>query len=781
MANINITEGNDVTLKATLMRDGEMYPVELSEEVHAEVVSRIGGRTSCGCEVTDAGMVLVDVPGSLLPGGYIVAVYGVLDGAKWRSACRGLLVTRVTEGTSLTEKAESIVSDGDVYDITMEVQMYKADVPGAIAAHNQDKTAHADIRELIPTLPKHIVTDADYVHTDNNYGDSEKEKLQALPTKMQLDELQAEKADLNDLSWEKSEGKGSAVLKDSGSHANGEHSVAEGLGNIASGAYSHAEGSNSKAIGNRSHSEGYNTVSEGNMSHAEGNAVVALGSSSHAEGSGGIASANVTFSGAANGTTYTTTTPHDLSVGMVLKFRDIYSKITSIPTTTSFVTEKTLSTTEVTNSTDLYVSGGVASGNSSHVEGDSSMANGDCSHAEGYSTSASGNQSHAEGNLSKAKGTASHAEGHVTEASGPYSHSEGITTKATGAGSHAEGNGTQATKEGAHAEGNFTMATGIASHAEGLRTEASSPNSHAEGYASRSTSTSSHAEGYVTVASGEASHSEGQETTASGNYSHAEGNGTQATNAYAHAEGNKSVARGSASHAEGFTSETGGSATSNTKTSGTITTAGAYAHAEGNATIAKGVAAHSEGKLTFASGKAAHAEGVGTEAKNEGEHAEGFYNRSTVGKTIHSVGIGTSSRRENAFEITKDGSVFIYGLGGYDGTNPETALALQSCVNRVAVKQETITDDEILLCKSNIIYEVSYDGVIMVGLDTSIADVKNEYCIKFDVASTIPTLLLPNYIIWAEEIELEANTHYVILVSYENGRYYGDWKSYPLT
>jgi len=178
MANINFTEGNDVTLNATLMRDGEVFPVELSEEVHAEVVSRIGGRTSCGCEVTDVGMVLVDVPGSLLPGGYIVAVYGVLDGAKWRSACRGLLVTRVTEGTS--EKAESIVSDGDVYDITMEVQMYKADVPGAIAAHNQDKTAHADIRELIPTLPKHIVTDADYVHTDNNYTNEEKEKLRGL-------------------------------------------------------------------------------------------------------------------------------------------------------------------------------------------------------------------------------------------------------------------------------------------------------------------------------------------------------------------------------------------------------------------------------------------------------------------------------------------------------------------------------------------------------------------------------------------------------------------------
>lgn len=528
MANINITEGNDATLKATLMRDGELFPVELSEEVHAEVVSRIGGRTSCGCEVTDVGMVLVDVPGSLLPGGYIVAVYGVLDGAKWRSACRGLLITKVTEGTSLTEKAESIVSDGDVYDITMEVQMYKADVPGAIAAHNQDKTAHADIRELIPTLPKHIVTDADYVHTDNNYTMEDKKKLQDLPDADKLQSDLGKKANLNDMGWEKGTADGSVSQK--------------GGENIASGICAVAEGQGTKSTAPAAHAEGYGTTASGQVSHAEG---------------------------------------------------------------------------------------------------------------------------------------------YYTESGGPYSHAEGNRTKSGG--------------------------------------------------------NSSHAEGYNSIASGDVS------------------------------------------HAEGFTSETGGTETSNSKASGTITSAGAYAHAEGNATIAKGVASHSEGKLTFASGEAAHAEGVGTEAKNEGEHAEGFYNRSTVGKTIHSVGIGTSSKRTNAFEITKDGSVFIYGLGGYDGTNPAVALALQSCVNRVAVKQETIADDEILLCKSNIIYEVSYDGVIMVELDTPIADIKNEYCLKFDVGSTVPTLTLPDDIVWSETLALEANTHYVILISYENGRFYGDWKSYPLT
>lgn len=75
----------------------------------------------------------------------------------------------------------------------------------------------------------------------------------------------------------------------------------------------------------------------------------------------------------------------------------------------------------------------------------------------------------------------------------------------------------------------------------------------------------------------------------------------------------------------------------------------------------------------------------------------------------------------------------------------------------------------------------SYEDEMSFVLYNPIPDSKNEYCIKFDVETTIPTLSLPSEIIWAEEIELEANTHYVILISYENGGFYGDWKSYPLT
>lgn len=73
---------------------------------------------------------------------------------------------------------------------------------------------------------------------------------------------------------------------------------------------------------------------------------------------------------------------------------------------------------------------------------------------------------------------------------------------------------------------------------------------------------------------------------------------------------------------------------------------------------------------------------------------------------------------------------------------------------------------------------VDYMNFAIGGIDNT---QKCEYCIKFNVGSTIPTLTLPDEIIWAEELELEANTHYVLLINYENGALYGDWKSYPLT
>ena len=158
--------------------------------------------------------------------------------------------------------------------------------------------------------------------------------------------------------------------------------------------------------------------------------------------------------------------------------------------------------------------------------------------------------------------------------------------------------------------------------------------------------------GYANVASGKYSHAEGQRTTASGNYSHAEG-------FYATASGNAS-------------------------------------HAEGDSTTASGNYSHAEGTDTTASGNYSHTEGFRTNAFNHYEHAEGRYNVSNTGKTNdlktrHSVGIGTSSSiRKNAHEIMFNGDHYIYGLGGYDGTNATdiSVKTLQRIIEEILINTQ---------------------------------------------------------------------------------------------
>lgn len=134
---------------------------------------------------------------------------------------------------------------------------------------------------------------------------------------------------------------------------------------------------------------------------------------------------------------------------------------------------------------------------------------------------------------------------------------------------------------------------------------------------------------------------------------------------YSHAEGFGNFAGGEYSHAEGCANRA------------EETTA----HAEGNGTVAAGMASHAEGVVTHAGGVGGHAEGWGTVTQNDGEHADGKFNRSSAGdkdaeKTRHSVGIGTDGEdRRNAFEIMADGSAYLYGAGGYDGTNAAEANA----------------------------------------------------------------------------------------------------------
>lgn len=87
-----------------------------------------------------------------------------------------------------------------------------------------------------------------------------------------------------------------------------------------------------------------------------------------------------------------------------------------------------------------------------------------------------------------------------------------------------------------------------------------------------------------------------------------------------------------------------------------------------------------EGENTEAMGKDSHAEGEGTQTTNLAEHAEGRYNKSNT-NTRSTIGIGTSdSDRRNAMEVMSTGNIYVYGVGNYDGTNPNNSSTLQEAI-----------------------------------------------------------------------------------------------------
>lgn len=88
---------------------------------------------------------------------------------------------------------------------------------------------------------------------------------------------------------------------------------------------------------------------------------------------------------------------------------------------------------------------------------------------------------------------------------------------------------------------------------------------------------------------------------------------------------------------------------------------------------------------------------------NRGEFACGRFNKS-VSDTQFSLGIGTSAtKRKNALEIKTNGKHYIYGVGGYDGTNPNES-------NDIATVISNISKDIDGIKPSNMI-EIDYDGL----------------------------------------------------------------------
>ena len=422
-------------------------------------------------------------------------------------------------------------------------------------------------------------------------------------------------------------GYNSAIMGHYRNQADGDYSVAEGLDANASGESSHAEGCDTEASGLGSHAEGYDTRAIGDYSHTEGSGTTANNDYEHAEG---------IYNKSNTGKTDDLKTRHSIGIGNV-RFDTVG------------VDRKNAH--EIMANGDHYVYGLGGYDGTNAIEGTSKtlqeVINGK------QDTLVSGTS------IKTINGESLLGSGDieitVTPDLSDYQTKSDDTL-----------NTTNKTVVGAINE-ILSKATGVGKIDPNSDGTGEIFNAYSGKYLNSATAQFSHAEGYGTQANGDQAHAEGYRTTAEGGDSHAEGRYTKAVGIYSHAEGYRTIAEGG------------------------------YAHAEGSNTNATGDYSHVEGTGAKSEGNYSHAEGRYTNALNPSEHAEGSFNVSSTGdtedlQTRHSVGIGTSSSsRKNAHEIMANGDHYIYGLGGYDGTNAtaETSQTLQAVINSLS----TITVD----------------------------------------------------------------------------------------
>ena len=189
------------------------------------------------------------------------------------------------------------------------------------------------------------------------------------------------------------EGESNTIRNALGAHAEGggntieeSYGHAEGRGNHVSGYGAHVEGQGNTVYGRTAHAEGFDNTAKGDHSHVEGSKNGAIGHFSHASGNGTIAfgecsssggQGNKTYQsiysvyGAANATTYTTSSSHinKCQVGNILEYIGTYAIITSVDKTNyKFTVSNTLSSTALSGATVNWCDG-VAYGDYSSVEG----------------------------------------------------------------------------------------------------------------------------------------------------------------------------------------------------------------------------------------------------------------------------------------------------------------------------------------------------------------------------------------------------------------------------
>lgn len=380
-----------------------------------------------------------------------------------------------------------------------------------------------------------------------------------------------------------------------------------------------------------------------------------------------------------------------------------------------------------------------ATGLYSHAEGSANSSNGMCSHTEGLSNDANGENSHAEGGYNITSGISSHAEGKNNTADGDYSHIEGLDNEVTGECSHVEGYANTCDAYYSHVEGTNNGANGNYSHVEGTSNISTIENQHIEGQYSKE-SDSIHIVGIGTSGT---SRKNAHEITLEGkhyipNIGGYDGTNIESAKDLASELNNKPgrIVQGGEIFNHSSNTISSGGVNNHAEGQGTACYS-SCGHAEGMNTSSAARSAHSEGEKTVAGGVASHAEGIGTATAVEAGHVEGKYNAAT--DSIHIVGGGTSNDdRKNLHEIKSDGKQYVIGVGGYNGTNRDSATDLATIIGEFKAPYiigfisyaSTPTDDKLpeLLGKPSDIRNAVQDGRPILMVNSTFSTPVTVYC-----------------------------------------------------
>ena len=311
---------------------------------------------------------------------------------------------------------------------------------------------------------------------------------------------------------------------------------------------------------------------------------------------------------------------------------------------------------------------------------------------------------------------------------------------------------------------------GLNSHVEGSYNETTveGSSSHVEGSHNVSKKQSSHVEGGYNVVSGLYAHVEGQKNNASGTSSHVEGVGLEGLvpedrtyyiggmgfEGTAKITGDNNQIQCGHSLPESYVGRIVKIYTGSLEFTVTLTEIVASYFASGllkweerlddslvsewnaSVTACNIVPMVEGGTVDRAPSEAAHAEGLGTVTTNVAEHAEGRFNISHA-DTIHSIGIGNSdSDRKNAVEVKVNGNAYYYGIGGYNGTNPDTSKSIQEVIEAGGTKVTQVGD--IVLNNKTIVSYQEYKNNSMTGAKGVVIDpVKRLYVSLYPVTGQL--------------------------------------------